>query len=114
MSTTIIPYTFFVTYNNELLEACYTFFNTMCEQILHAVLYVVTKTNLTAFSEFFFNLAYPARWHRFTWIDFNDWLYSGSDIRIWLAYFIISFFIVLSLTKRPQIYFHYVVVFFKT
>jgi hypothetical protein len=114
MSATIIAYTFFYTYNNGLLIAFYSYCYAMYGQILPASLHVVTRNDLIVFTGFFFNIAYPpASWQRDTWINVNDWLYSGSDIGIWLAYSIIPFLLFLFLIKRPQIHFDSVVVFFK-
>lgn len=46
---------------------------------------------------------WPARWVCGTWSDFHGWLYIGSDIAIWLAYFIIPVVIIWFVQKRPNV-----------
>ncbi|WP_339842185.1 hypothetical protein [uncultured Maribacter sp.] len=57
--------------------------------------------------EFFQNLFetsdWPPRWVCGKWSDFHGWLYIGSDIAIWLAYFIIPVVIVWFVQKRPKV-----------
>ena len=42
---------------------------------------------------------WPARWNCGVWSDFHGWLYIGSDIAIWAAYFLIPFVFLLGLKK---------------
>jgi hypothetical protein len=62
---------------------------------------------MTEMLEFFQNLFetsdWPPRWVCGKWSDFHGWLYIGSDIAIWLAYFIIPVVIVWFVQKRPKV-----------
>lgn len=46
---------------------------------------------------------WPARWHCGTWTEFHGWLYIGSDMAIWAAYFVIPIFIVRFVKQKPNI-----------
>ncbi|SNS86079.1 hypothetical protein SAMN05421640_1563 [Ekhidna lutea] len=46
---------------------------------------------------------WPPRWVCGKWSEFHGWLYIGSDIIIWLAYFIIPVIIIWFIQKRPDI-----------
>ena len=58
-------------------------------------------------TEFFSKLLdvsdFPPRWHCGTWSDFLGWLYIGSDIAIWLSYFIIPVIIIWFIQKKPEV-----------
>ncbi|WP_281542589.1 hypothetical protein [Maribacter aestuarii] len=62
---------------------------------------------MTEIIEFFQNLFntsdWPPRWVCGKWSDFHGWLYIGSDIAIWLAYFIIPVVIIYFVQKRPKV-----------
>jgi hypothetical protein len=62
---------------------------------------------MTEIGEFFQNLLdtsdWPARWVCGKWSDFHGWLYIGSDVAIWLAYFIIPVVIIWFVQKRPNV-----------
>ncbi len=57
--------------------------------------------------DFFTNLFqtgdWPPRWYCGKWSSFHGWLYIGSDIAIWLAYFIIPAIIIFFIQKRKNI-----------
>ncbi|MCM4154934.1 hypothetical protein [Gramella sp. AN32] len=57
--------------------------------------------------DFFLNLFgtadWPPRWVCGKWSDFHGWLYIGSDVTIWLAYFIIPVVILWFVQQRPKI-----------
>lgn len=44
---------------------------------------------------------WPARWNCGEWSEFHGWLYIGSDIAIWLAYFIIPIIIIWFIQRKP-------------
>ena len=46
---------------------------------------------------------WPPRWFCGKWSDFHGWLYIGSDVAIWLAYFIIPVVIIWFVQKRPNV-----------
>ena len=46
---------------------------------------------------------WPARWMCGTWSAPHGWLYLGSDLVIWLAYFIIPVIIVWFVRQRPDL-----------
>ncbi|SNR30589.1 hypothetical protein SAMN04488009_1089 [Maribacter sedimenticola] len=46
---------------------------------------------------------WPPRWVCGKWSDFHGWLYVGSDVAIWLAYFIIPVVIIWFVQKRPKV-----------
>lgn len=46
---------------------------------------------------------WPPRWKCGTWSDFHGWLYIGSDVAIWLAYFIIPVIIIWFIQRRPNV-----------
>jgi hypothetical protein len=62
---------------------------------------------MTEIIEFFQKLLdtadWPPRWVCGNWSDFHGWLYIGSDIAIWLAYFILPVVIIWFVTKRPNV-----------
>jgi signal transduction histidine kinase len=45
---------------------------------------------------------WPARWHCGEWTSFHGWLYIISDISIWLAYFLIPYFIFNYLRQKRE------------
>ena len=57
--------------------------------------------------EFFVNLLsadnWPARWKCGIWTEFHGWLYIISDLAIWAAYFVIPFFLIRFIKKKPNI-----------
>lgn len=55
------------------------------------------------FSKLFETSDWPPRWVCGTWSDFHGWLYIGSDVAIWLAYFIIPVIIIWFVQKRPNV-----------
>ena len=46
---------------------------------------------------------WPPRWVCGTWSDFHGWLYIGSDVAIWLAYFVIPVIIIWFIQQRPKV-----------
>jgi len=44
---------------------------------------------------------WPPRWNCGTWSEFHGWLYIGSDVAIWLAYFIIPIIIIWFIQRKP-------------
>lgn len=56
--------------------------------------------------EFFSNLSdatnWPPRWVCGKWSEFHGWLYIGSDLAIWAAYFTIPVTMLLFITKRKE------------
>jgi PAS domain S-box-containing protein len=46
---------------------------------------------------------FPARWHCGQWTDFHGWLYIGSDLLIWGAYFAIPFLLVNFIRQRRDL-----------
>jgi PAS domain S-box-containing protein len=59
---------------------------------------------VTEFFERLFSAdSWPARWHCGVWTDFHGWLYIFSDVAIWAAYFVIPFFLIQYLKKKPNI-----------
>lgn len=46
---------------------------------------------------------WPPRWVCGTWTDFHGWLYIGSDLAIWLAYFIIPVILIWFIQRRPDV-----------
>lgn len=46
---------------------------------------------------------WPARWHCGTWSSFHGWLYVGSDLAIWGAYFLIPLFLFRFVTEKPDL-----------
>jgi two-component system, chemotaxis family, sensor kinase Cph1 len=62
-------------------------------------------------TEFFSGLfsadLWPARWQCGNWSAFHGWLYIGSDLMIWVAYFMIPVIILQYIAKKkPGILFH--------
>lgn len=55
------------------------------------------------FQKLFETSDWPPRWVCGKWSDFHGWLYIGSDVAIWLAYFIIPVVIVWFVQKRPKV-----------
>lgn len=55
------------------------------------------------FKQLFDTSDWPPRWHCGEWSDFHGWLYIGSDVAIWLAYFIIPVIIILFIQRRPDV-----------
>ncbi|UII32874.1 hypothetical protein LVD17_03385 [Fulvivirga ulvae] len=56
------------------------------------------------FDKLFSSNDWPPRWSCGYWSDFHGWLYIGSDVTIWLAYFIIPvilFWLVLRIRGAP-------------
>lgn len=47
--------------------------------------------------------SWPARWYCGRWTEFHGWLYIGSDVAIWAAYFVIPVFLIRFLKKKPNI-----------
>ncbi|MDF1548763.1 MAG: PAS domain S-box protein [Bacteroidales bacterium] len=47
--------------------------------------------------------SWPARWYCGGWTEFHGWLYIGSDVAIWAAYFVIPVFLIRFLKKKPNI-----------
>jgi signal transduction histidine kinase len=45
---------------------------------------------------------WPARWHCGQWSNFHGWLYIISDLVIWIAYFLIPYFIFDYLRKKRE------------
>ncbi|MFD0993982.1 hypothetical protein [Tenacibaculum geojense] len=59
---------------------------------------------LYEFFEKFFNTSdWPPRWHCGKWSDFHGWLYIGSDVAIWLAYFLIPVILIWFLQRKPNV-----------
>lgn len=58
------------------------------------------------FAEFFSSLLntsqFPARWYCGEWSEFHGWLYIGSDVAIWLAYFMIPLVLFYFLIKKRE------------
>lgn len=48
---------------------------------------------------------WPARWNCGKWSDFHGWLHIGSDVAIWLAYFIIPVVIIWYIQNKRDIAF---------
>ena len=46
---------------------------------------------------------WPPRWVCGKWSEFHGWLYIGSDIGIWLAYFIIPVIIIWFIQQKPDV-----------
>ena len=61
------------------------------------------------FSEFLLKILdasdWPPRWVCGKWSEFHGWLYIGSDVVIWLAYFIIPVILLWYIQRRPNIAF---------
>ena len=55
------------------------------------------------FQKLFDTADWPPRWVCGKWSDFHGWLYIGSDVTIWLAYFIIPVVIIWFVQKRPNV-----------
>jgi hypothetical protein len=55
------------------------------------------------FSKLFEADDWPARWVCGKWSSFHGWLYIGSDIAIWLAYFVIPAIIIFFIQKRHNL-----------
>ena len=55
------------------------------------------------FQKLFDTSDWPARWVCGKWSEFHGWLYIGSDVAIWLAYFIIPVVIIWFVQKRPGV-----------
>jgi len=62
---------------------------------------------MNQFTEFFKKLFdvsdWPPRWVCGVWSDFHGWLYIGSDVAIWLAYFIIPVILIWFVQKKPNV-----------
>lgn len=59
---------------------------------------------ITEFFEKLFRAdSWPARWHCGIWTEFHGWLYICSDTAIWAAYFVIPFFLIRFVKKKPNI-----------
>lgn len=55
------------------------------------------------FFQFMFSTAdWPPRWICGEWSEFHGWLYIGSDIGIWVAYFIIPVILFWFIQQRPN------------
>jgi signal transduction histidine kinase len=54
------------------------------------------------FSGLFATNKWPARWNCGQWSDFHGWLYIISDLMIWVAYFLIPYFIFDYLRKKRE------------
>lgn len=52
------------------------------------------------FSGLFSTHLWPPRWQCGTWTDFHGWLYIGSDVAIWGAYFAIPLLLVNIVSKK--------------
>lgn len=46
---------------------------------------------------------WPPRWICGIWSEFHGWLYIGSDLTIWLAYFLIPIILLWFIQKKPSI-----------
>lgn len=46
---------------------------------------------------------WPPRWYCGEWSDFHGWLYIGSDVVIWLAYFVIPVILLWFMQRRPDL-----------
>jgi len=46
--------------------------------------------------------SWPARWHCGRWTDFHGWLYIGSDLLIWSAYFTIPVVIIRYISRKQN------------
>lgn len=55
------------------------------------------------FSKLFMAESWPARWYCGVWTGFHGWLYIGSNIAIWAAYFAIPFVLLYFILKRNDI-----------
>lgn len=55
------------------------------------------------FQKLFETSDWPPRWVCGTWSDFHGWLYIGSDVAIWLAYFVIPVIIIWFIQRRPKV-----------
>lgn len=55
------------------------------------------------FSKLFMAENWPARWYCGVWTGFHGWLYIGSNIAIWAAYFAIPFVLLYFIVKRNDI-----------
>ncbi|TVZ17013.1 hypothetical protein [Maribacter sp. MAR_2009_72] len=58
---------------------------------------------ITFLQQLFDTSDWPPRWVCGKWSDFHGWLYVGSDVAIWLAYFIIPVVIIWFVQKRPKV-----------
>ena len=54
------------------------------------------------FSGLFATGKWPARWHCGQWSEFHGWLYILSDLVIWVAYFLIPYFIFDYMRKKGK------------
>lgn len=54
------------------------------------------------FKNLFSTSDWPPRWTCGKWTEFHGWLYIGSDVTIWLAYFIIPVIIFWFIQKHRQ------------
>jgi len=58
---------------------------------------------------------FPERWHCGKWSDFHGWLYIGSNLLIWSAYFMIPLLIIRYVARQKQrIHFNRVYLLFAT
>lgn len=55
------------------------------------------------FSKLFETSDWPPRWICGIWSDFHGWLYIGSDISIWLSYFVIPVIIIWFIQRNRTI-----------
>jgi len=55
------------------------------------------------FAKVFQTTGFPPRWHCGEWSNFHGWLYIGSDVAIWLAYFIIPVILIMFIQKRRDV-----------
>lgn len=55
------------------------------------------------FAKLFETSDWPPRWLCGIWSDFHGWLYIGSDISIWLSYFIIPVIIIWFIQRNRSI-----------
>jgi chemotaxis family two-component system sensor kinase Cph1 len=58
---------------------------------------------LEFFQDLFDTSLWPARWHCGVWTNLHGWLYIGSDLLIWLAYFTMPIIIFSYVSKRKQV-----------
>ncbi len=67
------------------------------------------ETVIDFISKLFLAESWPARWQCGIWSSFHGWLYIGSSLAIWAAYFAIPFILAYFLYKRKDVPFSKVI-----
>lgn len=67
---------------------------------------IPNTTALNQIIEFFEHLfgteSWPPRWRCGEWTEFHGWLYIGSDLAVWAAYFTIPLLLFYFIQHKPS------------